>query len=274
MRLDRDTGKGEGPRIAEPAVDHVGAVAAARCAEKPAVGFETVQRRREPERRQLRRHDAAFGGASRMKRLGHRAEVFAQSGGLGGAEAQRAPRGFAIEAEQLRGARGGADRTAGRGAVEAVLIVARHDRLGDLAFDLDADLIRGHQVAAAASVSLGERQRRRQRRCGRMREQAVDAILGHGELRVVVVVGVDGNPVGERREARGQTQVAADHGAAAVGGDAQRRKIAPRNVTRLRRGAGEREADAVEHRTLAKVGHVGGDVLPRAWRQRSRQRSR
>ena len=44
-------------------------------------------------------------------------------------------------------------------------------------------------------------------------------------------------------------------------GDAQRGKIAPRDVAGLRCGAGEREADAVEHRTLAEVGHVGGDVL-------------
>jgi hypothetical protein len=41
--------------------------------------------------------------------------------------------------------------------VEAVLIVARHDRLGHLALDLDADLICGHQVTAAFAIPLGER---------------------------------------------------------------------------------------------------------------------
>ena len=202
MRLDRDAGKGEGPRIAELAVDHLGAVAAARRAEEAAIGFQAVGRRSEAERRQLRRDDAAFGRASGMKRLGHGAEVLAQAAGLSGAQAQRAPRGFAIEAEELRGARGGADRAAGRGAVEALLVMARQDRLGHLAFDFDADLIRGHQVAAAPPVALGERQHRRQRRRGGMRQQAIDAILRHRELRVVVIVGVDRDPVGERCKTR------------------------------------------------------------------------
>src|SRR6266851_1137821 len=125
MRLDRDAGKSEGPRIAEPAFDRLGTVAAARGAEKPAVCLQSIRRCRKTECRHLRRDHAAFGGASRMKGLGHGAEIFAQSGGLGGAQAQRAARGFAIEAEELRGARGSSDRAAGRGAVEAMLIVAR-----------------------------------------------------------------------------------------------------------------------------------------------------
>ncbi len=262
MRLDRNPGKGEGPRIAELAVDHVGAVATARGPEEPPVGFEAGQRSRKSERRQLRRHHAAFGGASGMEGLGHGAEVLAQSGGLCGAQAQSAARGFAIESEQPGGACRGADRTAGRGAVEALLIVARHDRLGHLAFDLDADLIRGHQITAAPTIPLGERQRGRQRRRRRMGEQAVDAILGNGELRVVVVIGVDRNAVGECREARGKPQFASDHGAAALGCDAQRGKIAPGDATGLRRGAGQRQADAIEHRTLAEMGHVGRYVLP------------
>ena len=201
--LDRYTRKGEGPRVAELVVDHVGAVAATRGAEEPAIGLQSVERCREPQCGQFGGHHTAFGGASGVKRLGHRAEVLAQPRGLRRTQAQGTTRGFAVESEQFRGGCRGADRTAGRGAVEAVLIVTRHDRLGHLAFDLDADLIRGHQVATAFVIPLGERQRRRQRRRRRMREQAVDAILGNGELSVVEVVGVDGNPVGERGEAGG-----------------------------------------------------------------------
>ena len=80
--------------------------------------------------------------------------------------------------------------------------MARHDRLGHLALDLDADVVGEHQIRAAAPVALGERQHRRQRGRGRMREQSVDAVLRDRELRVVEVVGVDRDAVGERREAR------------------------------------------------------------------------
>ncbi len=261
MRLDRDPGKSEGPRIAELAVDHVGAVAAARGPEKSPVRLQTVERGGEPERRQLGSHDTAFGGASRMKRLGHGTEVFAQAGGLGRAQAQGPPRGFAIESEQPRGTCRGADRAAGRGAVEPVLVVARQDGFGNLAFDFDADLIRRHEIAAALPVPLGERQRRRQRRCRRMREQPVHAILGDGELSVVVVVGMDRDAVGERREARGQAHVTSDHGAAVVACNAQCGEVAAGDVTGLRGGARECQADAVEHRTLAEMGDVGRDIL-------------
>ena len=91
-----------------------------------------------------------------MKGLGHGAEVFAQSGGLGGAETQRTARGFAIEAKQLCGAGRGTDRTASRCAVEPMLIMAGQDRFGDLAFHFDTDLVGGHQVASASAIALRE----------------------------------------------------------------------------------------------------------------------
>ena len=94
-----------------------------------------------------------------------------------------------------------------------------------------------------------------------MGEQAVNAILGNGELGVVVVIGMDGNSIGERREACGQAHIASDHGAAVFGCNAQRCKVATSDVAGLRRGAGERQADAIEHRTLAEVGHFAGHVL-------------
>ena len=260
MRLDRHAGESESPRVAELAVDHFGAVAAAGRAEESAVGFEAIFRCGESERCDLRSDDAVFGCAPRMKRLGHRAEVFAQPACLRRADAERAPRGLAIETEKFRGARGGADRPARRGAVKAVLVVPRQNRLGDLAFDFDADLIGEHQIRSAAPVALGQRQHRRQRRRGRMRQQAVDAVLGDRKLRVVVIVGVNREAVGECGETRGHSQLAADHGAAFVGGDAQLSEIATRDVARLRRRARERESDSVEHRALAQMRHVFRNV--------------
>src|SRR6185295_17006044 len=103
---------------------------------------------------------------------------------------QCATRGLEVESKKASGTRRGADRAARRRAVKALLVMPGEDRLGHLAFDLDADLIGGHQVAAAPMIALGKRQHRWQ--CGgrRVGEQAVDAVFRDRELRVVVVVGV------------------------------------------------------------------------------------
>jgi hypothetical protein len=156
-------------------------------------------------------------------------------------------------AEELRGRRRRADRAAGGRAVEAVLVMARRDRLGDLALDFHADLVGQHEVRTAAPVALRDRERGRQRGRRGMGEQPVDAVLRHGELRVVEVVGVDREAVGERGEARRQAQAAADHGAALSAAMPERLEVAARDVAALRGGAGEREPDAVEHRALAEV---------------------
>src|SRR6266550_12687 len=63
-------------------------------ARKKPIGLEAVGRGSEAERCQLGGNDAALGRAAGVKRLGHRAEVLAQSAGLRGPEAQRASRRF------------------------------------------------------------------------------------------------------------------------------------------------------------------------------------
>ena len=130
VRLDRDAGEGEGPRVAELAVDRGGVVAAARRLEEAAAGFQHDRRRGPAELREFRRDDAALGGAARMERLGHGAEVLAQARRLARADAERAPRLLEVKSHHARGAGGGGDRADGGGGVEAVVVVARVDRLG------------------------------------------------------------------------------------------------------------------------------------------------
>jgi hypothetical protein len=147
--------------------------------------------------------------------------------------------------------------------VEPVLIVPWQDRFGHLAFDFDADLIGRHHVAAGKPVALGKRQHRRQ--CGRrrMREQAVHPILQDGELRIVVIVGVDRHTVGERREARRHRRaVAADDRASPAGPrQAERTKISMNDMAGFRRRAGERQPDAVEHRALPEMSDIGRNIF-------------
>ena len=159
MRLDRDAGEVR-RSTALPSLPSIISrlVAAAGRVEEAAAGFEDDGRRGPAERRELRRDDAALGGAPGVERLGHRAEVLAQPAGLAGADAERAPRLLDVEAQQLRRARGGGDGPHGRGASgKPSLVVARIDRLGDLGLDFDAELVGEHHVA---------------RRCGRRARRA------------------------------------------------------------------------------------------------------
>src|SRR5262249_50314377 len=152
MRLDGYAGKFKSPRPPQLLLDHLGRIAAARRAEEASVGFEPVWRGREAECRDLRGDHAVLGRAAGVKRLRHRSEVFPEAAGLGSADADGAPHRIAIEPEEPTGGRRGTNRAARRRAVEAMLIVARHDRFGDLALDLHADLVREHHVRTAASV--------------------------------------------------------------------------------------------------------------------------
>ena len=68
-----------------------------------------------------------------------------------------------------------------------------------------------HDVATALAQRLADGERGGQGRRRRMREQAIDPVGGDRELRVVIVVGVNSHAVGERREARRDLQVRADH---------------------------------------------------------------
>src|SRR2546422_5816429 len=79
VRLDRNAGEGEGPRVAELAFDRPRVEPAARRLEETAAGFEDDRRRGETELGQFRGEDAAFARAACMKGLRHRAEILARS---------------------------------------------------------------------------------------------------------------------------------------------------------------------------------------------------
>ena len=187
-----------------------------------------------------------------MERLGHRAEILAQAGRLAAGDRQRALRGRHVEAHQLGGSGGGREGAAGGGGVEAGLVVARGDRLGDLALDLDAEVIGEHEVPPGGFTQLGDGEGRRQRRRGRMGEQAIDAVLGHRELGVVIVVGVDADAVGEGGEARRHLAAAADDRGGALG-QAEIVEVLAHQLAALGDRARQRQAEAVEDGLLAEV---------------------
>ncbi len=141
--------------------------------------------------------------------------------------------------------------------MEAVIVMARVDRLRQLGLDFDRKLVSGQHVEPGAVVALAQREHRRQHGRGGVGKQSVDAVLGDRELRVVVIVGVHRDPVGERGETRGHFHISADHGAAFVGRKAERPEIGAHDMPRFGGVAGERQPEAVEDGTLAQVHDIG-----------------
>ena len=138
-------------------MDHLRAVATACRAEKTTVGFESDGRRGETQRGELGGDNAALRRAAGVKWLGHGAEVLPQPAGLACAQAQGATGGFTVEFEQPSGARCRANSSAGGGAVKALLVMSRQDRLRHLALHFDRNLIRRRELAPIDAIPLGER---------------------------------------------------------------------------------------------------------------------
>src|SRR5579863_1273001 len=87
MRLDGDAGRGERPRLSEPADDCGGIEAAA-------FGLEEAERRLEDvvgcgpaERGEIDGDGAVLRGVAGLERLGHRAEIIAETSAFGGGDA-------------------------------------------------------------------------------------------------------------------------------------------------------------------------------------------
>ncbi len=132
--------------------------------------------------------------------------------------------------------------------------------LGDLALDFNAHVIGREQVLPGAASRLTQRECRRKHGDGGMREQSVDAILGDGELGVVVIVGVDEVAVGEGGESRREFLRGADHRALARA-RSKRLNVFLHERRERRDRSGERQAEAVEDRLLAQRHHVIGNVF-------------
>src|ERR1700722_19558585 len=106
-----------------------------------ALSLQNLSRGGPADIRQLNRLQAAFRRVPRLKRFGHRAEILAQARGSAGGNAECIQGFFAVKPEQFRASGRRSERAAGPRGVEAVLVVARRDRLRNFALDLDAEMV-------------------------------------------------------------------------------------------------------------------------------------
>ena len=178
MRLDRDAGRAKRPRVAELVRRSLSGrsrrpppgksrAALPESARRPSSRARPTPPRRRRIPRRARRGTAS--SSCRSSRAGRRLR-WPRSPARAASASRSRP-------ADLRGCRRGSDRAARPGAVKAVLVVARRDRLGDLALDLDADVIGRHQIASGDGARFAQRQRGRKDRRGRMRQQAIHPVL-------------------------------------------------------------------------------------------------
>src|SRR2546429_113976 len=75
----------------------------------------------------------------------HRSEVFPQPSGLAGHQTQAVQRLRKVESQNLGAGGSRPERTARSRGMKPVLVMARRNRLGYLAFHLDTDVVRQHE---------------------------------------------------------------------------------------------------------------------------------
>ena len=160
-----------------------------------------------------------------------------------------------VQPHQIGDAGGRAERAAGAGGVEAILVMAGRDRFGQLAANLDADMVGSGEIRARACLPFGHRQRRRQHRRGGVHQQPVYAVGGNGQLRVVEIMGVHGNGVGEGGKPRGQAQLRAQHRAVGFG-ETEIGKIGVDDMPTLRRRACQCQTEPVQDGFAPEFHHV------------------
>ena len=154
----------------------------------------------------------------------------------------------------------GAERADRTGGVETLVVVIRLDRLGDLAFGLEAGGKRRHEALAAdASDHVGDGERGHERRHGRVGEQAVGPVRAFRQLGVVPVHGVAGGAVAEGRLSGGDLDAGvADEARLAVA--AEPADVAGGDLHDVLFGAGQRHREAVEHASADQVPRILGNV--------------
>jgi hypothetical protein len=93
-----------------------------------------------------------------------------------------------------------------------------------------------------------------------MHEQAIDAVFRGGELRVVVIVGVDGDAIDKGRETRGSFLGCSDDGGFTFA-NAETFDVALGDGAAFRAGARQCQSQTIEDRFLAQVDYFLGKAL-------------
>ncbi len=141
--------------------------------------------------------------------------------------------------------------------MEPFLVVARADRLGNLALDLEARQKRLEELRARDPARLADGERRDERRHRRVRQQTEDTVGARRELRVVPVERMAARAVHERRRRRtGLERPRPEHGG--VGALIRALHVRIQDRAGVLRRAREQHAEAVDDAAFGDRDRVGG----------------
>ena len=199
---------------------------------------------------QARGENAAGRGLADMQRLAHGPELRFQTGRLGRGDADGGRHLRGVEAEQATGADRRTDRADGRGGVKTFGVMAVLHEAADPTFDLIAGDKGGQQIGATHRRLTGQGQNG-----GRHRHRWV---ADHGAMDVIVIEGVRGRAIDQRRLTdRGLTPRADDQRLrrAPLAGDFVEQHIDQRLV-----GAGDGDREPVEQAMAGHGERVGAQV--------------
>ncbi len=202
----------------------------------------------EPGGGEARRGDAGLGGAAGLQRLGHGAEIGDHAGRHRGGHAERLGRLGGVELAQIGAGGGRGDRAEHRRRVPALAVIGILVALDQMGPHLVARDIGGDGIAPARAQRLG---------LGEDGGNEDDAGMA-GEGDIVIVEGMAGDRVGERRLRGGR----------AFGAEIKARLAGPAACAkRFPHDARDRLVDAGEHHRDA-IGDAGAHHVQRRLGQR------
>ena len=212
------------------------------------------------ERREVNRQRPVFGCMPRLERLGHGTEIISEASAFGSDHAESILCLQWIQASQLGAGRGAAKRSASAGGMKALIVMTGRNGLGNLAFNFHADVVGQHQIFSRSPSQLTDCECWREHSHRGVREKAVNAVLRRGQLRIVEIIGVNGNSVGKRREARMRLHCGANDAGLHI---AHPKRLHILTHQRRHGGtrAGQRQSKTVQNRLLAQIDYVPRNVL-------------
>src|SRR6267378_3425328 len=134
--------------------------------ETAACGLKETERRlqnvvggRPSERGKVDGYSPIFSGVSRLERFRHGTEIISEAPAFSGDNTKRVLCLQHIQPSQLRASRGAPERSTRAGGMKTLVVVAWRDGLGNLAFDLHADVVSQHEVFPGSPSQLTNRER-------------------------------------------------------------------------------------------------------------------
>ena len=254
-----------------PRLDRLGVKATGGGGEQADLAFQNTLAGGPSQRRQIRRDHTAFGRMARLEGFGPsvRQEILAHARSLRARDAQAYANALGVQPPNLGSGDCGAEDAEHAGGVKAGFISARIAGLGQLGLDLDPQMIGQQEIAARLGQRVAHRQCGGQGGDAGVGEKAVNPVLGHRQLGIVIIVSMDSDAVGEGGETRNGFDACAQH-ARGTRRRTEFAQVAPHDGRALGFFARQGEAKSIQDVLFGKLDQIGRQRLPLRARDKGR----